>query len=73
MRIVFVLVTLRDGLFDSNQVFLNRGQNLLIIVWYRVDENEMLVLSAYMFTSESFKDRRKSFMYTKRRGPKHEP
>ena len=45
----------------------------VLISGIEIEENEILVSSTYMFTSELFKDRCRSFMYTKRRGPKHEP
>ena len=76
MRIVCVLVTLRDSLFDSIQVFKQRRPEFtfLLMSGIEFDENEILVSSAYMFTSVWFKDKCRSFMYTKkRRGPKHEP
>ena len=54
MRIVCVLVTLRDSLFDSSQVFKQRRSEFTfrLMSGIELDENEILVSSAYMFTSE---------------------
>ena len=54
MRIVCVLVTLRDSLFDSIRVFKQRRSEFtfLLMSSIELDENEMLVSPAYMFISE---------------------